>query len=111
MPSPTSRTRPTSAVSILSRYPVICSVSTETISFGLNLMTTSREELVANIVNACADGGVQLLVANSNLQSSQQRRIHVWHENRIELKTPLDPFRDASTLVARERDGRIYVNL
>src|SRR5437016_1682545 len=49
MPSPTSRTRPTSRVSSCVLYWRISSTSTETISSALNLMTAHLPQLFAQI--------------------------------------------------------------
>src|SRR2546430_2529086 len=58
MPSPTSRTRPTSRDSTSRPNCEICSRRTETISPGLNLITTSLDQLVPDRIESSADAGV-----------------------------------------------------
>src|SRR5262249_51687229 len=71
MPSPTSRTRPTSRASSAVRY---CSISfpiTEMISSALNLMAGTLEELVPDIDVLGADGGIVEPVADAHLQAAE----------------------------------------
>src|SRR4051794_31005985 len=75
MPSPTSRTRPTSRDSTSRPNCEICSRRTETISPGLNLITTSLDQLVPDGVEPGADAGVVEPVAHLHDQPAQKVRI------------------------------------
>src|SRR6478752_5474338 len=88
MPSPISRTRPTSRVSSFWPKPLISSVRTETISLGLNRMTAPRDDLVAQIIQTCANRGVELPVADTHLQPAQELRIDPQVEDRLQLEAP-----------------------
>src|SRR5580704_14749428 len=72
MPSPTSRTRPSSRATALPRIWSISRVRTETISSALNRMTASLDELFADHVKTGADAGVVDPVVLLYHQSPQQ---------------------------------------
>src|SRR3954451_6692487 len=75
MPSPTSRTRPTS-VRVTSDWN--CSISrwmTEVISSALNFMGLSLDEAAAELFQAGADRRVVDVVADLDDQAADQRRV------------------------------------
>src|SRR5579884_1840031 len=83
MPSPTSRTRPTSRVSMPVRY---CSISvwrTETISSALNLITASFNELVADLLELRANRGVVNPIAHADHEAANQVRLDSTFEDRL----------------------------
>src|ERR1700761_6018236 len=75
MPSPISRTRPTSWTAIRSLNWLISSVRTETISSALNLMAALFQNLVPKIVDARLDRAVVLEGAHADLHAAEQARI------------------------------------
>src|SRR5262245_34422220 len=84
MPSPTSRTRPTSPSLPTSRPKCeICSRRTETISPGLNLITASLDQLVLYRVQPGADAGVVQPVAHLHHQSTQEIRVNLHFQDRL----------------------------
>src|SRR5262245_59876489 len=99
MPSPISSTRPTSWTVILSNYVLISVVSTETISSALNLMTATRQDLVADVVDTCFYGGVVLPVAHPDLDAAQDRRIDLRHHHRLEVHLLFDDVGDLLDLL------------
>src|ERR1700730_6903047 len=103
MPSPTSRTRPTSRVARRAPKFLISSVSTEVISSALNFITASRDDLGANVIEAGADRGVELPVADADLQPAQKRRVHVPHQHRLHAEMLPHRPRDALAVFAGER--------
>src|SRR5262249_47033372 len=86
MPSPTSRTRPTSRDSTSRPVRAICSRRTETISPGLNLITTSLNQLVPHCLQPRADAGIVEPVAYLHDQSAQEVRIDPQFQNRLALE-------------------------
>src|SRR5438128_1233648 len=72
MPSPTSRTRPTSRVSSWVRYCSISRCRTETISSALNLMTAHLPELFAQIEDLGTDRAVEDEVADPQDHAAQE---------------------------------------
>src|SRR3954471_23451459 len=72
MPSPTSRTFPTSWDSTCVRYCSISDRRTDTISSALNLMGTSLDQLVPQGVEAGADGQGHEPVADLDLDAADQ---------------------------------------
>src|SRR2546422_1077696 len=112
MPSPTSSTRPTSRVSICERYCSISLVRTETISSALNLMTTSRDELVPDNVKLRADRGVVDPVAYLHHQSAQKIGIDPRFQNGFQTKRLVQFLLKAFTLIVRqgERRGNLHTD-
>src|SRR5215218_9912986 len=93
MPSPTSRTRPTSRTSWAAPSRPISPRSTETISSGLNFITAPREELIADGFDAGADGTVEHLVPDLDDHPAQDRRVdpggqHRLHAGRVPDRLP-----------------------
>src|SRR5262249_29959691 len=86
MPSPTSRTWPTSPPPRRARKFSISLVNTELISSALNFMTASRYEFTANGFEFPADGGVVDPVADAHHQSAQQVGIDPLLQNRLDLE-------------------------
>src|SRR5262245_36814579 len=76
MPSPTSRTLPTSPATTWSLTPLNCSTSTETISSALNGMAAPLVQLWANRLETCANTEVIDPVPHADDQSAQDLRIH-----------------------------------
>src|SRR4051794_22769053 len=75
MPSPTSRTLPTSLDSTRDRYCWISSDRTDTISSALNLMATSRDEVLLDGFEPRPHRQVHQPVADLELQAADERRI------------------------------------
>src|SRR5437773_12559646 len=86
MPSPTSRTRPTSRASSCPRYCSISVCNTETISSALNLMTASRYKLVPNRLEPGANRGVVQPIAHAHDHATEQLRIDRRLQDRVELQ-------------------------
>src|SRR5436190_9242564 len=83
MPSPTSRTRPTSRASTSRPVLAICSRMTETISPGLNLITASLDQLVPDGLDAGADTGVVEPVAHLHDQPAQEVGVDALLQDRL----------------------------
>src|SRR4051812_26610324 len=83
MPSPTSRTRPTSRESGPTSKPLISSLMTETISPTFNAMAAPLDELVLDRLQARPDAGVVDPVAHPHDQSAQDVRVHGFVQNRL----------------------------
>src|SRR6266581_2418829 len=83
MPSPTSRTRPTSRDSTSRPRFRIWSVRTETISPGLNLITASLDELVPNSVDPAANAAIVQPVAHLHDQPPQEVRLDAQLQDRL----------------------------
>src|SRR5262245_9624121 len=105
MPSPTSSTRPTSCTSSLARYWLISVRRTETISSGLNLITASLDQLVAEGFDLVADTGVVLEVADAHGHAPEQVRIDARIQHRIALKHLADLADQAFALVVGQGHG------
>src|SRR6516162_7206160 len=83
MPSPTSSTRPTSRAVTSWPESMISRSSTETISSALNLITTSLNELFADVVQPGADAGVVDPVVHLHDQAAQQVRVGAGLQDRL----------------------------
>src|SRR5436309_1974299 len=105
MPSPTSRTRPTSRDSTSRPRFRIWSVRTETISPGLNLITASLDELVPNSVDAAAHAGVVQPVAHLHDQPPQEVRLDAQLQDRLALEGLAQLAAQALLVVVVERHG------
>src|SRR5436309_9874806 len=98
MPSPTSSTRPTSRVSRRAPKLRISSVRTDVISSALNFMTASRDDLVLQVVQTGAHGGVDLLVADADLHAAEQGRVDVRDQHRLQPEAAAHPRGDAAAV-------------
>src|SRR5256885_14017188 len=72
MPSPTSRTRPTSRTSWPVPISLISRRRTETISSGLNLIAAPRQQLISDGLDPGADRAVEHLFADLDDHSAQE---------------------------------------
>src|SRR6266446_6861811 len=90
MPSPTSRTRPTSRVSILLWYCSISLVRTETISSALNLIAASLEDLMFQGVDARTHGAVVNQVADLQLHAAQEIGVDLLEKRRLQVERSAD---------------------
>src|SRR4051794_104254 len=106
MPSPTSSTRPTSRASMAARVPSISFTMTEMISSARNAMTAPLDQLIADHVELGADAGVIDPVADAHDQSAQQFRIHVFFEQRLDVRPRPHVVAQSPTLIARQRHRR-----
>src|SRR5438270_10147671 len=86
MPSPTSRTLPTSRDSTCVRYCSISDRRTDTISSALNLMGTSLDQLVPQGVEAGADGQVHEPVADLQLDAADQFGVYGLGQDGLEVE-------------------------
>src|SRR4051794_40027448 len=110
MPSPTSRTLPTSRESSWERYWPISSVSTETISSALNLMAASRNELVLDRFQARLHRQVEQPVADLDLQAADQVRVHRLDQHRLHLEVVMRPGSDLIPLLVGQRHGGAHLH-
>src|SRR5438093_13471496 len=86
MPSPTSRTRPTSRVSSWVRYCSISRCRTETISSALNLMTAHLPELFAQIEDLGTHRAVEDEVADPQDHAAQELRLDLLVDDRLQAE-------------------------
>src|SRR6516165_10559388 len=86
MPSPTSRTRPTSPASSREWYSSISFCNTETISLALNLMTASRDNLFANPVQTRTHRGIVEPVAHPDPESAEEIAVYLGLQNRLQVE-------------------------
>src|SRR5436190_22593196 len=100
MPSPTSRTRPTSLTVMPSRYWLISAVRTETISSALNLMTASLDELTQYLLKLGADRAVVDVVARLHHQAANQFGVYLDFQDRFRLQSLTQFVLQAILLVA-----------
>src|SRR5262249_16406447 len=106
MPSPISRTWPTSRRSRPAPNSLICRSRTEAISSGLNLMTASLDELLSDGLDTGAHAGVDHLIADANDQPAEQLGVDNNVQDRLALVAVAHAIKDALTLIVRQRDGR-----
>src|SRR5207249_1208218 len=106
MPSPTSRTRPTSREESFEPYWSISACSTETISSALNLMTTSFDDLVPQSLQPGADRSVVHPVRHAHHHAAEQFRIDRGFEDGFLLERLSEFLAQALQLVVRQRDCR-----
>src|SRR5205085_12525934 len=99
MPSPTSRTRPTSRVSRRAPKLRISSLRTDVISSALNFMTASRDDLVTKVVQPAAHRCVELTIADAQLEAAQQRRIDVRDQHRLQAEAAAHALGNAAGIV------------
>src|SRR5262249_5894828 len=88
MPSPTSRTSPTSFGSILSRYRLISSVKTETISLALIRLdiTASLDELILDSFQTSPHAAVVNPIVHFHHQTAEQVRIDAGGQDRLAVE-------------------------
>src|SRR5437868_1122779 len=110
MPSPTSSTRPTSRACSLGRYSSISDWRTETISSTLNLMTASRDQLVANGFELRAHRGVVQPVADADGQAAQQVGGDALFEDGFQAKGLAQLPQQAVALVVGKGGGRLNLH-
>src|SRR5690242_13893428 len=105
MPSPTSSTRPTSRTSACLRMSAISCVRTEAISSALNFITASLDQVLAEVVDARADGGVVEPVADLDHQAAEQGRVLPDVEHRLGVEPVPELPLQLLTLVVGEGGG------
>src|SRR5262249_26886373 len=110
MPSPTSRTRPTSRVSSLARYWSISFVITETISSALNLMTATLHQLFAEHVEPGAHRTVEQPVAHAQDEAAEDAGIDGHVQQRLQFKGSAQVVHQALLLVLGKRHGRAHLD-
>src|SRR5437773_7825177 len=110
MPSPTSRTRPTSRASSCPRYCSISVCNTETISSALNLMTASRYKLVPNRLEPGANRGVVQPIAHAHHHASEQLRIDCRLQNGVELQCLAQLLPQTILLIVGQWHGRAHLH-
>src|SRR5579859_836450 len=86
MPSPTSRTRPTSPASSREWYSSISFCKTETISLALNLMTASRDYLMANLFQTRTHRGIIQPVPHPDAQTAQKAGVQLALHDGFKMK-------------------------
>src|SRR3954453_16706542 len=106
MPSPTSRTLPTSRLSTCDRYCSISDCSTETISSALNLMRASLDQLLPQGVQARADGQVDQTVADLKLDAADQVGVDGLDQDGLKVKPLLGQLTDFDPLLIVEGHRR-----
>src|ERR1700730_2710324 len=110
MPSPTSSTRPTSWASRPPRTSWISLSSTETISLGLNRITASLDELVADLFQPRADAAVVQRVADLHGQAAQERGIDARLQHRLAAQRRPQLLAQLFLLVVGQRHGRLHLH-
>src|SRR5262249_40036585 len=105
MPSPISRTWPTSRRSRPPPNSLICRSRTEAISSGLNLMTASLDELLSDGLDTGAHAGVDHLVADADDEAAEQVGVDDDVQDRLALIAVAHAVDDALALVVRQRHG------
>src|SRR4051812_33880244 len=106
MPSPTSRTLPTSRTSWPEASPLISRVRTETISSGLNFIAAPRQQLIANGLDPVPDRAVEHPVADLDDHPAQQRLVHLGLNDRVEPRGPANGLLEMLGLLVGQRDRR-----
>src|SRR5260370_3385952 len=110
MPSPTSRTRPTSLAWSWLRYWLISLESTETISSALNLMAASFQELVFELVESGPHRAVELPIADTHHETAKQSWIYLFAENWVELENRADIGFEPFTLLIIQRQSGTHLD-
>src|SRR5205085_11064422 len=87
MPSPTSRTRPTSRVSSWVRYCSISRCRTETISSALNLMTAHLPQLFAQIEDLGSHRAVEHEVADPQDHAAPELRLDLLVDDGFQVES------------------------
>src|SRR6516165_713836 len=106
MPSPTSRTWPTSLVA---SWPLKSSISlcrTEAISSALNFMETPLLDALAQLLDARGQRAIVNGIGDPDDDSADQRRIDLGLENRVEGEGFGEALSDAFSRLVGERQGR-----
>src|SRR5262245_37432916 len=106
MPSPTSRTRPTSRTSWRAPRCLSSSRITEAISSGLNFIAAPRQELISDGVDPGPDRAVVDLVADLDDHAAQEVRVEPRDDDRVESGRLPDRLPERLGLLLRERDHR-----
>src|SRR5947208_11695436 len=100
MPSPTSSTWPISTAWSLLRYWSISFVRTEAISSALNLMATSLDELIPEVLELRGHRAVELPVVDAHHQAAQQFGIDLQIHDRFQFqRLAHDVFQAVAVLV------------
>src|SRR5205085_2117794 len=102
MPSPTSRTRPTSRASSLERYWSISVCSTETISSALNLITTSRDDLVPDGFELGTYRMIEHPIADPHHHAADQLGIDFGLQDRLLVKRLAELLAQTFFLITRQ---------
>src|SRR4051812_31025056 len=102
MPSPTSRTRPTSRTSDPAPSPLISRWRTETISSGLNFMAAPGQQLISDGVDARSHRTVEDLVAHLDDHPAQQTFVNAGGNDRLQPGRVQNPFLQLVRLLVRE---------
>src|SRR5947208_1052761 len=110
MPSPTSSTRPISSTSVVLPYWSISLRRTETISSGLNFMTATLNQLIADGVQLVLHAGVVAPVADLHDESAQQVGVDTRAQDGFFLRHLAQLADQALALVVRERHGAAHQN-
>src|SRR5437762_6214696 len=110
MPSPTSRTRPTSRASSLARYWSISVCRTETISSALNLMAASFDDLFPDVLQLGTDRPVIHPVADLHHQAAEQFRIDAGFQDRFLLELLPELLHEALALVVGQWHRTLYLD-
>src|SRR5579871_2421821 len=106
MPSPTSSTRPTSLESSWGRNCSSSVCRTETISSALNLITASRDELIANGVELRPDRRIVNVVADAHHHAAQEIRIDPHFQQGFLFERLPQLVQQALALIVGQGDGR-----
>src|SRR5437588_1163538 len=110
MPSPTSRTRPTSRDWSSGRYCSISDCRTETISSALNLMTASFGQLVPDGFQPCPHGGVVDPVADAHHEAAQQVRVHAGLQDGLAVEGLAELVPQALALLVGQRHRALHLD-
>src|SRR5947209_8256204 len=106
MPSPTSRTRPTSLTSALAPKLWISPLRTETISSALNLMAASLDEMVPDRVQPRPHAAVVQPVGDAHHQAADQVGVQAGLDDRLLAEHGTDLVLDAVDFALGQRHRR-----
>src|SRR5947209_7840018 len=110
MPSPTSRTSPTSCDSTCWPNSLISFWRTRTISSASNRMAASREELILNRFEPGAKGGVDHQVADLQADAAEYGRVDPLDQDRLQVEPRPGHFLDFAAFGVAERHGREHLD-
>src|SRR5690349_7535357 len=110
MPSPTSRTRPTSRASSVGLISLISRSSTEVISLALNLIATTLDELIADQVKTGTHTRIEDTVADAQYQAAQQVGIDPGAQHRLALERLPQLLPQPLLLLVGQAHGRFHLD-
>src|SRR5208337_1210437 len=110
MPSPISRTWPTSWTLSFSRYWSISARRTEAISSALNLMAGFLDQLGADGIDLSTNRGIVQVIADPDNQAADQVRVHFFLQDRLVFHQLPQLREQFLPLIGWDRHGRSHVD-